>query len=232
MITSRSSRVIDDKKSRVTSRSAHAARLVMTTTARGPMPEVVTYQVPLAFDLAPGEYELRGSATSKKLGKGGSVYLTVTVPDFTKDELALGGISVGYADGAHVPVGHLSTTDQARVMGSTTPLPPAQLAAMRAAESALPFDPSLSREFASTDAMRVYAEIARTSSVAVRIDVALVDAADRVVKSLTRDLAANAPGRVDVTFPLARAASGVYRLRVTATDGTHSAMREVGILIR
>ena len=52
--------VIDDKKSKVTSRSAHAARLVLTGSgSRGTMPQIVTYQVPLAFDLPPGEYLVR-----------------------------------------------------------------------------------------------------------------------------------------------------------------------------
>jgi tannase/feruloyl esterase len=42
---------------------------------------------------------------SRKLGKGGSVYLDVTGPDFSKSALAVTGISLGFADGAHVPVG-------------------------------------------------------------------------------------------------------------------------------
>jgi hypothetical protein len=223
--------VINDQKSKVTTRSAHAARLVLSPSSRGPMPATVTYQVPLTFDLPPGEYQLRASATSKKLGTGGSVYLTLDVPDFTKGALSLSGISVGYADGPHVPVGHLTGGGVRGLIASPT-APPALLAAAHQAESGLPFDPSLSREFLSSDTMRVYVVVARRTPVAATVDVALVDAGDRVVTRVSHDLAAKDAGIVDLPLSLAGVASGPYRVRVTTTDGADTASREIGIVVQ
>ena len=63
----------------------------------------------------PGNYQLRASALSKKLDRGGSVFLDITVPDFSKTPLALTPIALGYADGARVPVGR--TNDNAASRG-------------------------------------------------------------------------------------------------------------------
>ena len=130
----------------------------------------------------PGQYQLRVSATSKKLGKGGSVYADLAVPDFTKAPLVLSPIVLGYADGSHVPVGRrpanqpglqgagttmgssrpVSVTGAAGLGSSiakgtaTTEMPEAVADAPR-----LPFDPALDREFTRADALRTYFEVAR-----------------------------------------------------------------------
>ena len=87
--------VVDEKKTKVTSRTNLAARIALKPRVAAPspeddpnMPSLVSYQIPLTLELAPGKYQLRASATSTKLGKGGSVYLTIEVPDFAKEALS------------------------------------------------------------------------------------------------------------------------------------------------
>ena len=229
--------VVDGNRSKVTSRSAHAARLVLAPAERGPMPTTVTYQVPLTLDLEPGSYQLRAAAESKKLNVGGSVYLKLDVPDFSKEALGLGGIVVGYADGPHVPVGHLTNSGASRleparaINGEPVIVAPAQLAAMRAAETSLPFDPSLSREFLRTDALRVYAAVTRKESKPAKILIELLDAGDRSVVSSTHELSPK-EAVVDVRFALSGVSQGVYRLRVTATEGSSRAARETIIILK
>jgi VWFA-related protein len=260
---------VDNKKSKVMARDRETARFAMSGTASGPAPDTVTYQIPLSIELAPGQYQLRVSATSVKVGAGGSVYLTIDVPDFSKDALALSGIAVGYVDGAHVPVGHTAAppaasadtppvTDaappvtagratgsgrgasagpagQGRAAGpgrataapSTTPAP-------KAPTVALPFEPSLDREFAAKDTLRVYAEIARgTPTAAVAAVVDIVNASDKVVSTSALAAAATTQGQIDLEVPLTGLTAGAYRVRITATDDKkHSAVREIGILIK
>jgi VWFA-related protein len=148
--------VVDDKKSKVTQRTGRAATFsLQARDSSKPMPDSVTYQIPLTLDLVPGLYQLRASAMSKKLDKGGSVYLDITVPDFSK-ALSLSGMALGFADGARVPVGR--TTIRTVVAGAKpgqaaveTTLPPAQARALgQTDQNRLPFEPTLSRELART----------------------------------------------------------------------------------
>ncbi len=106
--------VVDEKKTKVTSRTNLAARIALKPRVAVPspeddpnMPSLVAYQIPLTLELAPGKYQLRASATSTRLGKGGSVYLTIEVPDFAKEPLAIAGVTLGYVDGERVPVADL-----------------------------------------------------------------------------------------------------------------------------
>jgi VWFA-related protein len=206
--------VVDNKKSKVASRDGKGARVVLSARdgARR-MPETVTYQVPLSIDLTPGEYQIRASATSQKLGKGGSVYLSITVPDFSKEPIVLSGLAIGYADGSRVPVGRVPAA-------AGLPRP-------------IPFEPSLSREFTARDAMRVFFEIARKDmSSSLAIAVALVDLDDNVVSSSVNRIAEGAPGRVDLRMPLRGLAAGPYILRVSVTDGKNTVQNETGIIVK
>jgi VWFA-related protein len=213
---------VDNKKSKVMAqaRTRQTARFAMSGASTGSMPDSVSYQIPIAIDLPPGQYQLRVSASSVKLGAGGSVYLTVDVPDFSKDALMLSGIAVGYADGAHVPVGHASTVSSG-------------VAPAHAPES-FPFEPSLSREFTAADTLRVYAEVTRsTQSAAVQATVDVLDGKDHVVSSAVVLLLATDKGQIDTRVPLKDLAAGAYRVRITLIDGQKAtAMREIGMVIK
>jgi VWFA-related protein len=224
--------VVDDNKSTVTSRSAQGARFVLRQVSpTATMPDIVAYQIPLSLDLAPGQYQFRASALSAKLGKGGSVYLTVDVPDFSKDTIALSGLVLGYAEGSHVPVGRTTASAVSPALPALSALPAS--AGSPASPAELPFDPALDREFLRTDTVRLYFEIARKNpDVAVHTTLELVDALDHVPQRFEGDSPAGDPGRVDVSFKLDELEPGPYRLRVSATDGTHTVSREIGLIVR
>jgi VWFA-related protein len=232
--------VVDDKKAKVTSRTGRAAKLSLTGRDGGEMPDSVTYQIPLTLHLAPGRYQLRASALSKKLDKGGSVYLDVDVPDFAKAPLVLSGIALGYADGAHVPVGRQPAPraggPSPNMFGSRSlgapPLSPAEQRA-HSADNRLPFDPSLSREFTNTDTLRLYFEMARKDVTStVRFTIMVVDASNRSIMAIDRAVLPNEAGKIDLRLPLGPLAPGAYRIRVTGTDTRSVAMTETGIIVK
>jgi VWFA-related protein len=208
--------VADENKNKVTSRTGREAQLVLKPGVVGPAPETVSYQIGTALDLAPGRYQLRASASSVKLAKGGSVYLTIDVPDFSASPLSLSGLVLGYADGARVPVAPAPTPGPARGASPVT----------------LPFAASLDRHFSTADTLRLYFEVAQKSgSAALRAKVEFVAEGDQIPVSF--DLEPRAGSRsFDVPLPLRDLAPGLYRLRVTATDGAHSAQRETGLSVR
>jgi VWFA-related protein len=247
--------VVDDKKAKVTSRTGRAASFAMS--AKNPaaaMPDTVTYQIPVTLDLPPGEYQIRASAMSKKLGKGGSVYFGVTVPDFTKEPLVLSGIAIGYADGSHVPVGRKTGTPDivgtAVALGSARPgtqqAPYAGLGGQIAKgttftelpdavadASRLPFDPSLNREFTRADVLRTYFEVARKDmTTTVALTVMVLDANNKPVMAIDKSVGPGNNGKVDFQVPLAPLAPGANRIRVTGTDTRSVAMTETGIIVR
>jgi hypothetical protein len=203
--------VVDEKKARVRSLGGLEGRL--TLSAVGPaeaLPSTVAYQVEESLELAKGRFELRVSATSERLAKGGSVYLDVDVPDLRAAPLAISGIALAYADGPRVPVAPSSA---------------------RRAASPLPFAPTLDRVFRSSDSVRVYFEgTGRAQSVTASLDV--LDESGRAVLSVKPSFVPGDPFRVDDVIPLANFASGAYILRATLDDGSHNVTREVGFSVR
>lgn len=241
--------VVDDKQSKVTQRTGRAASFSMS--AKNPaaaMPDTVTYQIPLTIDLPPGQYQLRASAMSKKLGQGGSVYLGLTVPDFTKEPLLLSSIVIGYRDGSHVPVGRRGTgaapiVGAGMALGSSRPTSaPINLGRTGAVTdlpeavpdaSRLPFDPALVREFARTDTLRLYFEVARKDTAStVALTIMVLDANSKPMMAIDKSVAPNEAGKIDFGLPLAPLAPGAYRIRVTGTDTHTVATTETGIIVK
>jgi len=160
----------------------------------------------------PGKFEFRISAMSGKLAKGGSVYLAVDVPDFRAARLALGGLSIGYADGARVPV--------APTTGS------------RAKVSA-PFPLTLDREFASTDTLRVHVDGVAPAGARLSAAIEVVDAASgKVVASPSPSFSTGDHVRVDGLVELRGLTPGAYLLRATLSDQSQKASREAGFVVR
>ena len=179
--------VVDAKKARVTSMGNRQGRLTLSAAHPGTAPPAtVTYQIADSIDVPPGRYQMRVSAASSKLARGGSVYLDVDVPDFTSVNAPPTGLVIGFADGPRVPV---------------APSGPARPAL-------LPFAPTLERVFSSGDTLRVYFEIPRGGDGAM---LQLRDAADEPVRSITPPAGAVA----DVTLSLAGLPAGPYALRAS-----------------
>jgi VWFA-related protein len=202
--------IVDEKKARVRTVTGLEGRLTLSPVrASEPAPDVVRYQVTDAIDVAPGHYELRVSAQSVKLARGGSVYLDVEVPDFRAAPIVIGGLSVNYADGPRVAI------------------------APKAGPPALPFPPSLDRTFTAADTLRVYFEAsARTRDARMMPSVDVADASGRVVRSPSPSFTTGEPIRVDASVPLSGLAPGAYVLRGALGEGASRAIRETGIVIK
>jgi len=202
--------VVDQKKAKVRSVSGLEGRLTLSPAlGSAPAPDTVTYQVAEPLDIAPGHYEFRVSAQSAKLGRGGSVYLDVEVPDFHAAPIVIGGLSVGYAEGTRVPV-------------APRPGPPV-----------LPFPATLDRAFAASDTLRLYFEASlRAGTPSVRPVLEILNAEGRVVRSPSASFAGTDPIRVDASIPLSGLAPGGYVVRATLGGGAATATREAGFVIR
>jgi VWFA-related protein len=199
-----------------------------------PPPDTVTYQVGLAIDLNPGRYQLRASAMSTKVGQGGSVFLPFDVPDYAKSRLALSGLVVGYAGGARIPV-FASDAPARRGMppGRAGSPPQTSRGFAQTAPGGLPFPPSLDREFRVGDEVALYFEVLRRD-LARQVDtaIAIVDAADRIVRRYSQTMPASSNGKISFRLPLSEVGAGAFRLRVTVASGSDTAMSEIGIVVK
>jgi VWFA-related protein len=202
--------VVNEKKARVRSLGGLEGKLQLSPGGRPEdMPESVTYQVQESIEIPAGRYELRVSAASDRLAKGGSVYLDVDVPDLRAAPLAIGGLAVTYADGPRVPVAPPSVR---------RPAP-------------LPFAPTLDRVFAAHDSLRVFFEgVSRATQTTVSLDV--IDASGRSVLTVVPAVAPGNPLHIEGVVPLRNLAPGPYTLRATLSDGTRSVTRDLGFSVR
>jgi hypothetical protein len=140
------------------------------------------------------------------------VYGTIDVPNYEKTPLSVGGLVLGYADPTHHPV-------------STTLMDP----------GSLPFEPMLDRVFAPSDVLRLFCQIWRRDGGATSTTTwaDLLDAEGHLVAKF--DGQPKGSGRVanlDVDLVLASLARGAYQLRVTATDGTNTDARSIGLAVK
>jgi VWFA-related protein len=194
----------------------------------GDAPADVTYQVMDEIELRPGRYQLRVSATSSKLAKGGSVYLDVDVPNLGGREPSIGGFALGLAP-ARVPVVDLAEAGKGMASRIRRPRP-----------QALPFAPTLERTFAPGDSLRIHAMLptfaTATAARGARTDdhdiqkatIQVIDAAGTTVFS--QDVHSTA-GRVDSTFTLPPSlARGPYLLRLAGPITALNA--QLGIIVR
>ncbi|MEZ5320306.1 MAG: VWA domain-containing protein [Vicinamibacterales bacterium] len=206
---------VDLKSEKVRERVGRGARIALRPRpGAGPPPENLTYVITAMLPLPPGRYQLRASATSEKFAAGGSVYLSLEVPDFSKADLALTDLVVGYADGPHVPIAR----DQPR-----SQIPAANL---------LPFDPTLDRIFTPRDVLRLYFKAVQKRDRPLTATVQALDADGRVVVTFDREMKADRTSALDVNLPLAQLRPGGYRLHVRVRGGGDTAEREVGFEVR
>jgi VWFA-related protein len=220
--------VVDLKGQKVKEQDGQTAKMGLQPRDPGlPPPDRVTYQIDLTLALSPGRYQLRASALSTKLEKGGSVYLSLDVPDYTNGPLSVSGLSIGYSTGARVPV--FSGTPVRAGRSTARGRGGAPSSAFGGVQTAATLD----REFAPTDELWLSFEIARhrpPKDVSIRLSV--IDEHDRDVRYVESRMAAayTGPGRLRV--PLVNLPAGPYRLRVTAKDDKNTAQQEIGIVVR
>lgn len=203
-------------------------------------PDRVTYQIALELELPAGRYQLRASALSEKLNAGGSVYLSLDVPDFSKADLELTDLLLAFADGPRVPVARdrrdkiVVTTQVAVPAGSTLlgtrgPRPSVVENLPTPPISALPFEPALDRTFTASDTLRLFFKTAQRQRKPLLATVSALTADGATVVTLDRDLPND--GALDIRLPLAQLTPGAYILRVVVSDGTRTARKELGFVV-
>ena len=172
-------RVVDKKQAKVRSLAGLEAAFTLSgNPSGGAAPDVAAYQVTETLELRPGRYEFRVSATSAKLANGGSVYLLVDVPDFRAGSVALGGVTIGYREGARVPIAPRVAAPAQRAARVVTPAADRTLA--------LPIAASLDREFSGADTLRVYAEGIVRGSARPVVTMEVLDSRGTSVRSYRR----------------------------------------------
>jgi hypothetical protein len=224
--------VIDMKGAKVKEANGYGAKLVLRPRVMGgTAPATVTYQIGLALQLPPGRYHLRASASSTKLDDGGSVYLPIDVPDFTRERLGVSGLVLGYRSGPRVPA--VAPVAPARAAGNRMAgIPPPARGTPPPIPGNLPVQPTLDREFLVSDDVVLYFELVRKDKREVTVDVTALDSEERAVRRYSQKVPPESLGKVSVGLPLKDIGPGAFRLRVQVSDGSSTATSETAILIR
>ena len=183
--------------------------------ASRPAGESAHYDLASRLDLAPGRYEIRVAVSSPATGRTGSAYLSVTIPDFAKDPLALSGVVVGNREAA----------------GPAAVTPIATL---------LPVVPTTVREFAGTDRATAFVRISQGGKkplASVRITARILGEEDHAVFEEHSTIPASsfsALRSADYRFavPLARLDPGEYLLSIAAVVDQQTSRRDVRIAIK
>jgi len=200
---------VDLKKKKVT-RSAGRRVLVEWPPDHRTRPGAERFLVQTVLNVPPGAYQLRASTTSKTPEKSGSVYLQVDVPSRENRPLALSGVLIG--SGGSGP----------RVVESK-PL----------VGLAVPFSPSLDREFTDGEVVHLFFQVHRKDpKTRVQGVATLKDPNGLVVAHLPWAIEPMALATMTLELPLKDIAPGPYRLIVSATGGADvAANREVRIRV-
>jgi hypothetical protein len=153
--------------------------------------------------LRPGTYQIRVAALARDPDRGGSVYVTVTVPDLSAAPVSLSDLALG------------------------TNVPP------RADMGSLPFVPALERVFDRRGPIRLAFDVWRQPSAAEgTVSIDLIDNEGRVVNRMQHAVTAPGRSRFDLVLPLDGAAPGAYTLRVVATADGGATQRELALAVR
>jgi VWFA-related protein len=167
------------------------------------------------IDLPSEPLALRVGVTSRALGKTGTVHLAIQPPDFDDKKIQLSGLVIGSSSSPAV--------DAAMGLDSLRGI--------------VPFQPTASRTFASSDTLRLYSNVTWRSneeSASVRVS---IDGREglpaRALKVLGQIVTpGHRAGQVDTTIPLSTLAPGDYVLKIEASQSGKTAIREVPFAIK
>ncbi len=173
------------------------------------------FEVLSTLPLKPGRYELRAAVEDSRLGRAGSVYTYVDVPDFRRAPLTMSGLFL-------------------EAMPARISVPSAAFSGL------LPVQPTARRVFDHGDRVtgfvRIYQGVSRAAMpgyVAARI----VDDADHVVfqqesRIVPAQFGATRAMDLSLEVPVARLSPGPYLLTVEARHGNETARRDVRFEVR
>ncbi len=187
-------------------KTADTATQTVEITRRGPDGSAVTADVPLRFDLEPGRYEVRVAAHDPATGRTGSVFTSLSVPEFSKAALALSAVQFDRGTG---------TSDAARQAG-VAPWPEHVTTAR------------VFQQNASVSAVVQIAQIEADRPAGVTLTATVIDRDGAEVTRATREIPAEvfAPTRIvdhREPLPLETLAPGEYLLSLEAATGEESA---------
>ncbi len=206
---------VDLKKRKIVRAVRRDARVAIDPgPQRGVPSDATRYQVVTSIDLGPGSYQLRMSASSARLGRKGSVYLDVDVPDFSKGPPRLGPVLIGTV-GAPPPTGESAN-----------------------AHGLLPFMPVLDRAFSTADTLRVFCPVLGAGDLrpdSVRLElVSPAGATLAAAAGAIHDAGADALRRgrsLQARLPLIGVSPGAYVLRLVAQVRAATLSREIGVSV-
>ena len=177
--------------------------------------EPFEYQLLVRLDLRPGRYEIRTAVEDSTLGRAGSVYGYVDVPDFQQMPVSMSGVFLEATPG---------------------------LVTVQADEFAglVPVTPTARRTFARTDRVRAFLRIYQGISRAATpgyLEVRILDDANRLVfrqesRILHDQFGASRAADVSLDLPIARLAPGPYLLAVETRHGNETASRDVRFAVQ
>jgi hypothetical protein len=169
------------------------------------------FEILSRLDLKPGRYNLRFAMHNTALGKSGSVYSEVEVPNYEKDRLSMSGLDVGVRDG--LPAAGKDT------LGGI-----------------VPHAPTTQRNFARDDSVSVFARVYQGGGkppAPVTVRTSIRDARDAVVTDATGTLAAAAQSDFTFAIPTKDLVPGAYLLAIEAsTDAKTQVRRELRFIVR
>jgi VWFA-related protein len=200
-----------DRQGRALATSHQSVRVV----PRALTTRTFEYEVVSRLELKPGRYEIRTAVEDTRLGRSGSVYTYVDVPDYQRAPVALSGLLMSVRPGTAVA-------------------PAAPL------EGLVPVTPTTRRVFASSDTVsafvRLYQGVVRALIPGYVVAEILDDQDVSVYRQETRLVtgAFGASRAVDFTVdvPVDRLGPGQYVLGVEARHGNETARRDVRFTVR
>jgi hypothetical protein len=172
-----------------------------------------SWDVAARLNVRPGRYQVRVAVTNASAKRTGSVYASVTVPDFRRARLSLSGIVLSPGTG-----------------GAALPDDVAAL---------VPANPTTARIFRSNDSVALVARVYQGGGKPVdpvRLFTTIVDERDRKVFVADSTIASGAfiDRRADyrVQLPLERLSAGEYLVQVEAAGADASVQRAVRFTVR
>ena len=175
----------------------------------------VAFELLARLDLPPGRYQLRAAAQNGVDGKAGSIFYDLDVPDFTRGQVSLSGMTVSVGDGL-------------------VAAPKNGLAAL------LPASPTTAREFDRDQQVTAFLRVYRhggAASGAINVAVSILDSAGTPVFSRTDVLeggrfTAEGAAEYPIVLPLDRLKPGEHLLTVSASAGGANATRDLRFTVR
>ena len=169
----------------------------------------------LRLNLPPGRYEVRTAIRNTADNRTGSVYTSVTVPNFNRESLSLSGLVVECLPGGAAALGDLVPV-----------VPPVRMTTIR----------QFSANQRVAAIARVYQHRAKTLA-PVRVSARIVDGQDRqafTAETTLEPSAFNAERQADyrLDLPLDRLPDGEYLLTLDAGTGSTSARRTLRFTVR